>query len=111
MSEARLLKYRFKPDGKEKWLSWSEETKRRSAEIFETLRNEGVIVEACFVSPEEDAIYYFVAAEDLAKGEAAYRRSPYAVDREHAEVKSAALEQVARLQCLFFFDNRSGQWR
>ena len=105
MSEARLLKYQFKRDGKEKWLGWSAEMKRRSDEIFETLRNEGVIVEACFLAPEEDAIYYFVAAEDLSRGEAAFARSPFAIDREHAQVKSEALVHVAKLECLFYFDN------
>lgn len=106
MSEARLLKFRFKPDGKQKWLDWSEAIKRRSVEVFETLRNEGVVAEACFLSSEEDAIYYFVAAEDLERAETAARRSRYVIDQEHAQVKSAALERVARLECLFFFDNR-----
>lgn len=108
MSEARLLKYQFRPDGKEKWLGWSSEMKRRSDEIFETLRNEGVIVEACFVAPKEDAIYYFVAAEDLGRGEAAFARSPFTIDREHAQAKSEALVQVAKLECLFYFDNHRG---
>jgi hypothetical protein len=52
------------------------------------------------------AIYYFVAAEDLGRGEAAFQRSPYAIDREYARVKSVALERVAGLRCPFFFDNR-----
>jgi uncharacterized protein DUF6176 len=106
MSEARLLKFRFKPDGKEKWLDWSEALKRRSDEVFQTLRNEGVIAEACFLSEEEDAIYYFVAADDLERAERAAQRSTYVIDQEHAQVKSAALERVERLECLFFFDNR-----
>jgi hypothetical protein len=101
-----LLKYRFKPDGKEKWLDWSAALKRRSKEVFETLRNEGVVAEACFLSPEDDAIYYFVAAEDLERAELAAQRSAYVIDQEHTRVKSAALERVARLDCLFFFDNR-----
>jgi hypothetical protein len=106
MAEARLLKFRFKPGGKKKWLEWSEEMKRRSREVLETLRNEGVIAEACFLSPEEDAVYYFVGAEDLERGEKAFSVSPYPIDREHMQVKSAALQQIAGLKCLFFFDNR-----
>ena len=106
MAEARLLTFRFKPGGKKKWLDWSEEMKRRSEEVLATLRNEGVIAEACFLSPEEDAVYYFVGAEDLQRGESAFQSSPYPSDREHMAVKSAALEQVAGLKCLFFFANR-----
>jgi hypothetical protein len=74
MSEARLLKFRFRPDGREKWLDWSEALKRRS--------------------------------EDLERAERAAQRSTFVIDREHAQVKSAALERVERLECLFFFDNR-----
>ena len=105
MSEARLFKFRFKPDGKEKWLAWAEQLKRRSHEVVETLRSEGVILEACFVSPEEDAIYYFVAAESLAQAEQAAKRSGYVIDREHMQVKAEALMHVAGLRCLFYFDN------
>ena len=109
MAEARLLKFRFKPGGKQKWLDWSEELKRRSQEVFATLRNEGVIAEACFLSPEEDAIYYFVSAESLEQGEKAFSRSPYVLDRDHAQAKSAALEQIAGLECLFFFANAAAR--
>ncbi|HEV2283400.1 MAG TPA: DUF6176 family protein [bacterium] len=106
MSEARLLKFRFKSGGKKKWIDWCAALKRRSHEVFETLNNEGVIAEACFLAPEEDAIYYFVAADDLERAERAAQRSTYVIDQEHAQVKSAALECVERLECLFFFDNR-----
>ncbi|HLW47752.1 MAG TPA: DUF6176 family protein [bacterium] len=106
MSEARLIKFQFKPDGARKWLNWSDELKRRREEVFETLRNEGVIAEACFLSPAEDAVYYFVAAEDLGRAEDAWRRSHHVIDREHERAKSSALEHVAQLRCLFFFDNR-----
>jgi Family of unknown function (DUF6176) len=108
MSEARLIKYRFKPAGEERWRQWSAAMKRRSDEVFATLRNEGVIVEACFLSREEGAIYYFVAAEDLGRAEEAARRSGHVIDREHTEVKATVLEAGAPLECLFLFDNSRG---
>lgn len=106
MAEVRLVKFRFKPDGRKKWLAWSEELKRRAEEVFQTLRDEGVVVEACFLAPEEDAVYYFVAAENLAQAEQTWRRSPHVIDREHMQAKSTALEPGVPLECLFFFDNR-----
>ncbi len=106
MAEVRLVKFRFKPDGQKKWLGWSAELKRRSDEVFQTLRDERVVVEACFLSPEENAVYYFVAAENLEQAEKTWRRSPHVIDREHMQAKSAALEQGVPLECLFFFDNR-----
>ena len=106
MAEVRLVKYRIKPDCRKRWLAWSKELKRRSEEVFQTLRDEGVVVEACFLSPEEDALYYFVAAEDLEQAERTAQHSKHIIDQEHTKVKSAALERIARLECLFFFDNR-----
>lgn len=106
MSEARLTKYRLRPDGEEKWREWSGQLKRRAEEVFATLRHEGVVLEACFLSREEGTVYYFVAADNLPRAEEAARRSPFVIDREHARAKSAALERVADLECLFFFDNR-----
>jgi hypothetical protein len=106
MAEARLIKFRFKAEGETKWLHWAEQLERRRDEVLATLRNEGVIAEACFLSRDEQAVYYFVAAENLGRAEAAWRSSPYPIDREHMLAKSEALEQTAQLECLFFFDNR-----
>jgi hypothetical protein len=106
MAEVRLVKFRFKPGGKEAWLEWCGQMKRRSNEIFETLRNEGMVAEACFLSHDEDALYYFLEAEDFEQSESAFRRSLYAIDREHMQIKTAALERAEGLECLFFFDNR-----
>jgi len=102
----RLAKFRFKPEGQPRWLDWCEELTRRSGEVLETLRNEGVVAEACFLSASDNAVYDFIAAEDFDRAERAVQRSPYAIDRQHIEVKAAALDAVEQLPCLFHFENR-----
>jgi len=106
VAQVTLAKFRFKPGGKQRWLDWCDELKRRSGEVVETLRNEGVAVEACFLSVNEDAVYYFVEAEDFDRAQRALQRSPYTIDRQHIDVKVAALEAVEPLTCLFHFEHR-----
>lgn len=106
MAQVRLAKFRFAPHGKQRWLDWCDEVKRRSGEVMETLRNEGVVTEACFLSVSEDAVYYFIEVEDFNRAQRAVEQSPYAIDREHIQVKAATLEAVEQLTCLFHFENR-----
>lgn len=106
MTEVALGKFRIKPDRKQEWIKWCEELNRRRDEVLETLRNEGVLVEACFLSPDEDCIYYFMEAENFEKARKAYRASPYPIDEEHRRHRRASMEEVEELRCLFYFKNR-----
>lgn len=105
MSEVSLRKFRFKRDKKQEWMDWCQELNARHADVLETLRNEGVSVEACFLSPDEDCIYYFIEAEDFEKAEKAYRGSHYPIDEEHRRHKRASVEELGALRCLFYFKN------
>ncbi len=105
MTEVALRKFRFKPDKKQEWMDWCRELNRRREEVLETLRNEGVVVEACFLSPNEDCIYYFMAAESFDKAHTAFATSQYPIDEEHRRHRRASVEEVETLRCLFFFEN------
>jgi len=68
MTEVYLVKHKFHPvTGKKEWLKWSEELKRREQEVISTLQQEGVRLEACFLSEDEDSVYHFMEVEDLKK--------------------------------------------
>ncbi len=108
MAEVVLRKFRFQRDKKHEWLDWCQELTRRRVEVLETLRNEGVLMEACFLSPEEDSVYYFLEVEDFEKALKAYDASPYPLDEEHGRHKAASLEETAKLKCLFYFKNAPG---
>ena len=106
MTEVYLVKYRLKPGtGKKEWLDWSEELKSREEEVVATLKQEGVHLEACFLSEDEQAVYYFLEVEDLKKAYEIFEKSTIPVDREHERVKASAFESKVDLKKLFVFHN------
>jgi len=106
MTEVYLVKHKFRPvTGKKEWLKWSEELKRREQEVISTLRQEGVRLEACFLSEDEDSVYYFMEVEDLKKAYEVFEKSKIPVDREHEKVKASAFEDEVYLKKLFVFRN------
>ena len=106
MTQVSLYKFAFKPNAKQAWLNWSEELKRRKDEVLATLKDEGVVSEACFISPDGEHVYYFMEAEDFEKVKNAATQSTHPIDAEHKTVRLNSLEFVAKLDCLFHFENR-----
>ena len=106
MTEAKLVKFKFKPGAKRIWLDWSEELKRRKEEVIATLVNEGVVSESCFISEDGEYVYYFMESEDFEKVRKAVTENPHPIDADHKKNRESSLELVARLECLFHFDNR-----
>ncbi len=106
MTKAKLVKLKFKSGGKQVWLDWAEELKRRRDEVIETLKNEGVVSESCFISEDGEEIYYFMEAEDFEKAQKASLNSTFPIDIDHKKAREKSLERVGRLDCLFHFDNR-----
>lgn len=104
-NQVRLVRMRFKPDGKRRWLDWATELKRRRAEVIETLRNEGVRSEACFLTKDGESVYYFMEAADFDKVMAAFAASKLPIDAEHQQALRASLEVVEELDLLFSFQN------
>ena len=106
MTEVALRKFRFKRDKRQEWMDWCQELNRRRDEVLATLRNEGVMVEACFLSPDEDCVYYFMQAQSFDKARKASSTSQYPIDEEHRRHRRASVEEAERLRCLFYFENR-----
>ena len=106
MTKAKLVKFKFKPNGKQIWLDWAAELKRRQVEVIETLKNEGVVSESCFLSEDGESVYYFMESEDFDKVKKAVHESTYIIDAEHKQNRQSSLEFVAELECLFHFENR-----
>src|SRR5215467_13530106 len=107
MTEVILRKFRFKRGKKQEWMDWCRELIRRQDEVLETLRNEGISMEACFLAPD-DCLYYFLEVEDFEKALQAYDASQYPIDEEHRRRKAASIEEVGKLRCLFYFKNVRG---
>ncbi len=106
MTQVKLVKLKFKENGKKIWLDWSEELKRRKDEVIETLKNEGVVSEACFMSEDGESVYYFMEAEDFEKAKNASGSSVCPIDADHKKAREMSLEKLGNLECLFHFENR-----
>lgn len=104
MSEVKLYKFVFKPTKKQVWLDWCEELKTRQAEVIETLKNEGVLSESCFLSADGLSIYYFMEAKDFAKAKEAVKKSMFKIDAEHKTARQSSIDFVEELACLFHFN-------
>ena len=105
MTNVKLVKFKFKPEAKQIWLDWSEELKRRKEEVIATLKNEGVVSESCFISDNGEEVYYFMEAEDFEKAKNAVLENPHPIDADHKKARESSLEFVAKLDCLFHFEN------
>ena len=88
------------------WLKWRQELKGRKKEIVATLVNEKMVSESCFLSEDNQFVFYFMEAEDFAHARKAADLSPFPIDSEHRKIRDACLEPVGKLEELFHFENR-----
>jgi len=105
MSQAILVKLKFKAGRKQIWLDWCEQLKKRTDEVIETLKNEGTLSEACFISRDGEDLYYYAEVEDVERARQAFRSSTYKIDQEHRQAQGASLEKVEELSPVFYFRN------
>lgn len=103
MTNISLVKFSFTPNGKSTWLEWCSELKRRSDEVYTTLKNEGVRMEACFLSESENACFYLMQADDIEKALAVGEKSKHLIDIEHRDKLKKSLVYVERYKPLFLF--------
>lgn len=106
MTQVKLVKFKLKKGSEKIWLDWCKALKSRKSEVMETLKNEGVVSESCFLSESEQCVYYFVETENFEKARQAFDKSGFAIDAEHKDKRRLGLEKVAELKQLFHFENR-----
>jgi L-rhamnose mutarotase len=92
---------------KQTWLDWCEVLKIRKDEVMQTLKNEGVHSESCFYSRDDNAIYYYIEADDLEKARQVSRMSKLPIDELHKKFRDDSLQKVEILSELFYFPNHS----
>lgn len=107
MSTVSLVKFNFTtPKAKDTWLDWCDELKKRSEEVYATLKNEGVRMEACFLSENENACYYLMQADDINKALEVGKKSKLAIDKEHQAAFKNSLIYAEECRLLFFFSEK-----
>ena len=87
-------------------MDWCEQLKKRADEVLETLKSEGTLSEACFVSQDGESIYYFMEMENLEKARQAFKNSNHKIDKDHREARDSSLEKIEELTPLFHFQNK-----
>ncbi len=107
MSQVVLVKFKLKPWNEKTRLDRCEELKIRSNEVLETLKEEWVSCEACFLDEETKCIYYFMQAENFDKVKEIATNSNHPIDIDHTIKKSLSIEKVWPLKQLFHFESNS----
>jgi len=74
MTQVKLVKLKLKKGNEKAWFDWCKELKKRKNEVIETLKNEGVLSESCFLSEDEKCIYYFMEAKHFDKAKSAIKK-------------------------------------
>jgi hypothetical protein len=101
VTEVELVRAKIRDGQKQRWLDWCEELKRRGPEVMKTLENEGVLSEACFLSSDEQYVYYFMEASDLKKAHSSPHE--FRIDEEHRLAWRTTLESPEKTKILFNF--------
>ena len=108
--ESQCAKVRLRPGSVERVHEWAEELNRRSNEVLEIMRGEGVVVEAAFLdrTPDGDFLIYYSKARSLQTAREVARQSRRPIEEYHALFKTDVYESVQQLEPQIDFDNLSG---
>jgi len=108
--ESQCVKVRLRPGSVERVHEWAEELNRRSNEVLEILRGEGVVVEAAFLdrTAEGDFLIYYSKARSLQTAQEVGRQSSRPIEEYHARFKTDVYESVQTLEPQIDFENLGG---
>jgi hypothetical protein len=98
-------KIRLRGGSRDKAQAWAGEMKTRAPEVLESLREEGVELEACFLDQQSDGDYliYVMHTSDIAVAADKARLSTRAIDLLHASFKNECWEIRTALPALIDF--------
>lgn len=105
MTKVKLVKFEIKEGMGKTWKDWGAELKRREEEVIETLKDEGVVSESCFISGDGKSVYYFMEAADFEKVKNVAGISTHPIDAEHKQKRIESLKFAEELDVLFHFKN------
>lgn len=85
---------------------WAAELNRRSGEVLEALKAEGVTIETVFLDKQADGYYliYFMRTDDLAKSQAVTKSSIAPIEAFHKAFKATCWESAEKLEKLIEFE-------
>jgi len=100
---------KLKPNSLARVTAWANEINSRSSEAFQTLLEEGVMVECAFLEQAVDGDYliYLIKAENLAKMSQVAAVSTHPIDIFHKEFKAECFDGGSTLETLIDLDRYS----
>ena len=106
-------KIKLKPNSLQRLKEWAEELNKRKYEALETLKDEGVYIEAAFIDKTEigDFLIYFMKVDDLEHANQIAKRSKHAIDAYHKKFKIDCWESKEDLELLIDFDRYSEKFK
>ena len=109
--ESQCVKVRLRRGSIERVREWADELNRRSDEVLETLRDEGVAIEAAFLdrTSEGDFLIYFMKAQSLSAAREVSRRSQHPIDEYHQRFWADVRESAEILEPQIDFENLVGR--
>ncbi|MDO8660690.1 MAG: DUF6176 family protein [Candidatus Woesearchaeota archaeon] len=102
MSQIILVQAKLK--NKRNWLDWCKTLKKRKKEVLQTLKDESVTTEACFLAPDKKSVYYFMRAKNLARAKIIAQKNIHKIDKEHKLHRKKSLGNMIILEELFHFE-------
>ncbi len=100
---------KLKPNSLDHVTAWAKEINNRSAEVYQTLIDEDVMIECAFLEHAIDGDYliYFIKAESLAKMREVAAASTHSIDIFHKKFKSDCFDGGTKLEILIDLDRYS----
>ena len=108
--KSQCVKVQLRRGSIERVREWADELNRRSDEVLETLREEGVAIEAAFLdrTSEGDFLIYFMMARSQEAAQEVARRSQHPIDEYHQRFKADVWESAEVLEPQIDFQNLAG---
>ena len=103
----RCVRIRLKPGTLSRVREWAAELSRRKAEVLETLREEGVLVESVFLehAADGDFLIYYMKAPDLERSFRVVRAPTHPIDAYHRTFKEETWASSEQLELLVDLEN------
>lgn len=102
----RCTKIKLKPGSELNAREWAAEINRRSEEVREILKSEGVTIEAAFLDKQADGFYliYIMQSDDFEKSQQVTAKSETEAERIHRAFKKSSWHSTALLEELICFE-------
>lgn len=109
MAEVQCIKVRIQPGQTDRLLAFFHSLHQRPAEVQESLRAEGILLETLFIErgASHDTLFFYSRARNLAAASAAFAASPLPLDNETRQIIAETWAEAVALECIIDLEQAS----